>query len=145
MRPNIFLTDWSAPLDEILCNHPRYDSPEVHVFTEFLGPNSFAGKHRSDDPKRCLVLFDVATAAGIIEPEALIGDFASLPVARVVYRGKLTGKFIHDLREGRYGVAEGVVCKGVEDGNVWMAKIKTYAYLERLKQAFKDDWETYWE
>ena len=49
-------------------------------------------------------------------------------------------------RTGRYGVAEGVICKGGVGGDdVWMVKIKTYAYLERLKQAFADRWEEYWE
>jgi hypothetical protein len=44
------------------------------------------------------------------------------------------------------GVVEGVVCKGGSGGvDVWMVKIKTYAYMERLKQAFADRWEEYWE
>jgi hypothetical protein len=58
----------------------------------------------------------------------------------------LTGKFADDVRTGKYGVAEGVVCKGGEGGpDLWMAKIKTHAYLERLKRAFADRWEEYWE
>jgi len=37
-------------------------------------------------------------------------------------------------------------CKGGTGGpDVWMVKVKTYAYLERLKQAFADRWEDYWE
>ena len=64
---------------------------------------------------------------------------------QVVCRGKLTGRFINDVREGRVDVNEGYVCKGVEAGRVWMAKVKTNAYMDRLKQAFKDDWKTYWE
>jgi hypothetical protein len=67
-------------------------------------------------------------------------------IARAVYRGKLTGKFIDDVREGKYGVTEGVVCKGGRNGNdVWMVKIKTYSYMKKLQQAFKDNWENYWE
>ena len=46
---------------------------------------------------------------------------------------------------GQFGVAEGVVCKGESDGKVWMAKIKTNAYMQRLKEAFADKWEDYWE
>ncbi len=64
----------------------------------------------------------------------------------MVYEGKLTGKFTEEVRAGAYGVAEGVVCKGASGGaHVWMVKIKTYAYMERLKQAFADRWEEYWE
>jgi len=69
-----------------------------------------------------------------------------LNIARVIYRGKLTGKFMDDLRKGKYGVDEGVVCKGGRNANnLWMVKIKTDAYMQRLQQAFKDDWENYWE
>ena len=54
--------------------------------------------------------------------------------------------FAKAVRLGTYGVAEGVVCKGGTGGpDVWMVKIKTYAYLERLKQAFADRWDEYWE
>jgi hypothetical protein len=118
----------------------------LKVFTEFLGPNSFAGLHKENDPKE-LRLFDVlADPAGIIRPQQFVTDFGHLPLARVVYEGKLTGRFAEEVRIGKYGVAEGVVCKGVAaDGNTWMVKIKTHGYLERLKQAFAEQWEEYWE
>jgi len=46
-----------------------------------------------------------------------------------VYEGKLTGKFAEDMRTGKYVVEEGMVCKGGTGGtDLWMAKIKTYAY-----------------
>src|SRR5581483_5339197 len=111
-----------------------------------LGPNSFAGMHRSDDPKQ-LILFDVwAAPFGMLGPRRFATDFADLPIARVVYEGKFTGQFAEDVRRGKYGVVEGVVVKGGEGGDdLWMAKIKTYAYMERLKQAFADRWEDYWE
>jgi hypothetical protein len=132
--------------ERVFRDHPGYgDIQGLKVFTEFLGPNSFAGMHKADDPKR-LVPFDVwAEPNGMVGPEDFVRDFAHLPVARVVYRGKLTGQFAEDVRRGKYGVAEGVVCKGGAAGAVWMAKIKTYAYLERLKEAFAERWEDYWE
>ncbi|WP_059002414.1 hypothetical protein [Leptolyngbya sp. NIES-2104] len=90
-------------------------------------------------------MFDVQTCEGIVAPEQFIQDFSSVNIARIVYRGKLTGKFIEDVRAGRYSVDEGVVCKGRNASGVWMVKVKTNAYMNRLKQAFKDDWENYWE
>ena len=134
-----------SPLTEILRALRFYDSPELIVFTEFLGPESFAGRHRPDDDMQ-LVLLDVMSAAGMISPEQFVTDFGSLDaLARVVYRGKFTGQFAADVREGRYDVAEGVVCKGGRTGDVWMAKIKTRAYLDRLKASFGRKWEEYWE
>jgi hypothetical protein len=102
--------------------------------------------HRADDPKD-LVLFDVlAEPFGLLGPRRFVADFGHLHTARVVYEGKFTGGFAEDVRTGKYGVAEGVVCKGGAGGEgLWMAKIKTYAYMAKLKQAFADRWKDYWE
>jgi hypothetical protein len=134
-------------LERVFREHPEYTAYQCFkAFTEFLGPNSFAGLHKEDDPKE-LRLFDVlAEPFGMIGPLRFVADFGHLPIARVVYQGRLTGKFADDVRNGKYGVGEGVVCKGGSGGSdVWMVKIKTHAYLERLKQAFADRWEEYWE
>lgn len=141
----IFTRDFATPLETIFRENKRYQSPEITVFTEFFGSNSFAGMHKKDDPKE-LVLFDIQTERRIIAPEQFIQDFSALNIAQVIYRGKLTGKFIDDVREGKYGVTEGVVCKGGSQAdNLWMVKIKTNAYMQKLKQAFQDNWEAYWE
>ena len=142
---DIFHRDLAEPLEQIFVNNSDYSAPEITVFTEYFGPNSFAGLHKEDDQKQ-LVLFDVETESGMVPPEQFVSDFSALNIARVIYRGKLTGKFATDVREGRYDVTEGVVCKGgtVSD-KLWMAKIKTNAYMSRLKAAFRDDWESYWE
>jgi hypothetical protein len=143
----VFRSTLAEGLEKVFTGQDAYrEVAGLRVFTEFFGPNSFAGLHKADDPKR-LVPFDVrAEPHGMLGPERFVADFGHLPIARVVYRGKLTGKFAEDVRTGKYGVAEGVVCKGGLGGDdVWMAKIKTYAYLERLKQAFGERWEDYWE
>jgi hypothetical protein len=145
--PAVFLDSLAEPLAVVLSEHPDYRGRAAYkVFTEFLGPNSFAGRHRADDPKE-VVLIDVwADGYGFIGPEAFATDFSHLPTPRVVYRGKLTGAFLEAVRNGRHGVAEGVVCKGGAGGeDVWMVKVKTYAYLERLKASFGARWEEFWE
>ncbi|MFY9222334.1 MAG: RNA ligase family protein [Blastocatellia bacterium] len=141
----IFLENFAKPLETIFLENPKYQtSPEIIVFTEFFGPNSFAGMHKKEDAKE-LVMFDVQTDKEIISPDEFIIDFAELNIAEVVYKGKLTGKFKDDVREGKYDVVEGVICKGGKGDDLWMVKVKTYEYLEKLKQAFADDWENYWE
>ena len=58
----------------------------------------------------------------------------------------MNGKFIDDVRNGKFDVEEGVVCKGGGGRKEpWMVKIKTNTYMERLKEAFSNDWESYWE
>lgn len=144
--PEVFQGTLAEGIDAVLRGGWYAQFQGFKVFTEFLGPGSFAGLHREDDPKE-LRLFDVeAEGFGMIGPEPFVRDFGHLPIARVVFRGKLTGTFAEDVRRGRYGVDEGVVCKGGEGGkDLWMVKIKTSAYMDRLKQAMADRWEDYWE
>lgn len=142
---DIFLEKFAEPLDKFIRDNEKYNvATEIMVFTEFFGDNSFAGMHKKDDIKD-LILFDVQRDAEMICPEEFVQEFGEFNIARVVYRGKLTGKFKEDVREGKYNVAEGVICKGGKGADLWMVKIKTYAYLEKLKQAFKENWEKYWE
>lgn len=142
----IFEQTLGPSLASIFLQNPRYQNiQEIKVFTEFLGSHSFAGRHQKEDPKR-LVLFDVwVTPFGFISPAQFVEDFHSLPIARLVYQGKFTGQFAEDVRNGKYQVAEGVVCKEGEGQNISMVKIKTYTYMKRLQQAFAENWEEYWE
>jgi RNA ligase len=140
----IFLRDFAAPLDAIFQSHPDYQCPEIIVFTEFLGEQSFAGMHKPEDPKQ-LVLLDVQTDRGMLDPIEFVETFGTVNIARVIYRGKLMGKFMEEVRTGKYGVAEGVVCKGKNANGVWMVKVKTNAYMQKLQQVFQADWENYWE
>ncbi len=143
----IFFKDLADQIEKIFIEHSNYQSfDDFKVFTEFLGTNSFAGLHKANDPKD-LKLFDVwAEPFGMIGPEQFITDFGHLNSAHVVYKGKLTGRFVEDVRQGKYGVNEGVVCKGVKGGkDIWMVKIKTYAYMEKLEKSVAQNWENYWE
>lgn len=143
----VFRATLAGPLEQVLRGHPAYrDAQSVQAFAEFLGPGSFAGLHKEGERKE-LRLFDVrAEPGGWTGPRDFVGRFGHLPIPRVVYEGRLTGKFADDVRRGAFGVAEGVVCKGGSGGDdVWMVKIKTHAYLERLQAAFADRWEDYWE
>jgi len=142
--PTLFQDQFAAPLRALFATKPEYGAFEVTVFTEFLGSESFAGRHTAADDKR-LILFDVALRSQLIGPEQFLQDFGHLPVARVIYRGRFTGQFTSDVRAGKFHVTEGVVCKGGTGPDLWMAKIKTDAYLARLKAAFADHWEQYWE
>ncbi|PQO26333.1 RNA ligase family protein [Blastopirellula marina] len=143
----LFYETLAEPLEQIFREQADYKREQsCTAFAEFFGPNSFAGLHQAADPKE-LRLFDVATeSSGLLGPARFVDDFAGLPIARVVYQGKLTGKFADDVRQGKYDIDEGVVCKGGGDGEAhWMVKIKTDAYLARLKLAFAERWEDYWE
>lgn len=109
------------------------------VFFEFLTPGSFAGLHNMTGPFY-LIAIDVATEEGLLDPFAFLRLFAGseVPVPRVLYRGKFTGRLAQDVRSNKFGVLEGAVIKGAERGKVWMTKVKTETWETRLKETFKD-------
>jgi hypothetical protein len=143
----VFLATLAAPLEAVLHDHPNYAHfTAIRAFTEYAGPRSFAGAHAADDPMRTVLIDVWADGYGFLSPDQFVADFEHLPIPRVIYRGKLTGAFLEGVREGKYGVAEGAVCKGGKGGeDVWMIKVKTYAYLDRLKKTFGAKWAEYWE
>lgn len=141
----LFHDTMAKDIEAVLKKKFRDDNP-VTVFMEFFGPNSFAGQHESNDQKE-LVLFDVNLyKKGLISPRDFVKYFnTTTNSAKVVYEGNLNEEFIKDVREGKYDLDEGVICKGGKNHDLWMCKIKTNAYLKRLKETFHDKWEDYWE
>jgi RNA ligase len=137
--------DPNNSLELYLWDHPRYNTvQEVIVFTEYFGPKSFAGSHDPKDEKQ-LVIFDVMVDGKVIPPEQMLEDFKKWNLAKVIFQGKFTGQLFVDVRKGKYPVREGVVVKGVVGNEVYMAKIKTEAYMDKLRTQFKDNWKEYWE
>jgi hypothetical protein len=121
----------------IFCNTYHYWNREFTFFTEFYGPNSFAGGHSSEDAHdetQELIMIDVAIDKKILPPEEFINRFQGYTIARVVFTGKYSGQFAEDVSKGKYDVNEGVVVKGIVDGQVFMTKVKTKDYLKRLEK-----------
>lgn len=115
----------------------------IVAFTEYYGPSSFAGWHDSTEQKD-LVLIDVSVyKKGFLLPQQFVDLFADQPwAAKLVYSGLMNQEFIDSVRHSKPPILnEGVVCKG----DTWNAKIKTFAYLNKLKNRFGDDWEKYAE
>lgn len=144
---DLFHETIATVIDPILKSEYR-SCEEFMAFCEFLGPNSFAGTHVDSDPKE-LVLFDVNIyKKGILSPREFVKLFGNLPVsAKVVWEGNFGPDLISRVRCDNMPVPlnEGVVCKGGSGHDLWMAKIKTQKYLERLKMKFGKDWEKYAE
>lgn len=126
------------------------------AFAEFYGENSFAGTHVESDEK-FLKLFDVFMfKKGFLPPKDFVDTFSGFEhAAKVVYSGNLNVPFIEAVRANAVAgepLFEGVICKGVSKkikspyhGDLWMTKIKTTEYLNRLKNVFQEDWEKYSE
>jgi len=139
------LWDQESKLEEFLTNSERFKScQEIIFFAEYFGPNSFAGSHQVGD-KMQLVIFDVQVDGAMLPPDQFIELFEPFGIPKVVYKGKFSGQLFIDVRNGKYDVKEGVVVKGVVSGKVQMVKIKTQAYLDKLRETFKDNWKEYGE
>jgi hypothetical protein len=143
---DIFYRDFENPLVDIIEeNWPN--EREVVVFGEYFGKKSFAGWHEKDDPK-FLVLFDIMVGHKnrhfLLPQEFIKLCQGKVPTPRVIYEGNLTDQFIKDVRERKYDVFEGVVCKGTQKtgahrGHVWMCKIKTDLYFQALQLKWGDE------
>lgn len=126
---------------------------EIIVFGEFLGENSFAGRHEQEPHK--IVFFDVLVGnknRKFMLPQEFmkIQKYVFVDIPRVIYTGNLNEELIKQVRNDEFNTPEGVICKGTEyvgnaSGGVWMAKIKTQAYLDKLKARLGDEWEKYAE
>jgi hypothetical protein len=144
---DIFYRDYENPLmDLVEENFPN--EREVIAFLEFFGDKSFAGWHEADDPTKRLILFDIMIGHKnrkfLLPQEFIKLCQGRMVIPTVIYEGNLTDQFIQDVRSGAYDVGEGVVCKGTQRtgahrGGVWMAKIKTQAYLDRLFNKYGEE------
>ena len=136
------------------------DFKEIIVFGEYYGEKSFAGMHDPNDLTKKFVLFDVMLIfkdrVEFLKPQEFLDLFAGkVEIPRVVYEGNLNDPFIQAVRENKVAgheesLIEGVICKGLQTkgsykGKVWMCKIKTIEYLEKLKSRFGPEWEKYAE
>lgn len=110
------------------------------AFCELWGPTSFCGIHTPGE-QLTVTLFDVSIhKRGILLPRDFIRLFGHLDIPAVVYEGNFNEQFIEDVRSGKYPVEEGVVAKGGDtQHHLWMAKIKTRQWLERLRERASQD------
>ena len=148
-----FKANQQAPLEQLFKKDKLFrDFREITVFGEFFGENSFAGRHEEAESQK-IVIFDVLLGhkqCKFLKPQdfiKIIGPLVETP--DVIYHGNLNDSFIQEIRNNTT-LKEGVICKGTEPsgafaGGIWMCKIKTQAYIDKLKEQFKDNWQQYGE
>lgn len=137
----LFLNKYAEKLETIIFqNFPKIT--EFTAFAELFGPNSFAGQH-TNEPKD-VILFDINLhKKGLIPPEQFAKLFKNLHIPEIIYQGPLTPEFVKKVREELLN--EGVVAKGGTNHEIWFCKIKTYHYLNKLKEKFQENYQQYWE
>lgn len=153
---DLFLNKYGSDLESIFKKEKELRNiNNVIVFCEWFGAKSFAGMHHPDDPKE-IILFDVnPIKKGILSPKEFLNLFGHLDVAELLDNKKFGNQLIKDVREGKFDcsskkaianeIPEGVICKGGTGHKLWMAKIKTQAYYDKLKEVYQNEWTKYWE
>lgn len=134
----IFLDKYAHDLEYVF----KHQYSGVHnfvVFGEFLGENSFAGRHIDTDIKD-VTLFDVNVyKKGFISPKEFIDNFGHLEIPKLIYKGKFNEEFINMIKNDTE-LEEGVIVKGVRKTKgseiVWMTKIKTNQYISKVKELY---------
>ena len=148
---SIFKSTLNDKLEQLIKDNFRNER-QIVVFGEFLGENSFAGFH-VDEPHQ-IIIIDILVGHKnpfFIKPREFageVGKYVSIP--RIIHDGNLSNQFINDVREDRFGLKEGVICKGLTTsgayrGKIWMCKIKTNLYRDKIRAKFNTDWIKYWE
>lgn len=110
-------------------------------FFEFYGPSSFAGFHNIEEAMD-ITLIDVNPyKQGILLPTQFIKFFGHLDIPPLCYQGYITTKLFNQVKQSMLPnmSKEGIVCKGNDDGQLVMFKIKSQAWLDKLKEHCKDN------
>jgi len=149
----IFQDKYAKILDKYFKSEKDYrNEREIIVYGEFFGEHSFAGRHENEPHD--LVFFDILVGhknRKFISPLEYVKEFQEIiPVPEIIYVGNLNNDLIQDVRDNKYNLKEGVICKGTEKsgayvGGIWNCKIKTTDYFNKLKELHAEDWQKYWE
>jgi hypothetical protein len=149
----IFKTNQQPILEKLFKTDKLFrDFREITVYGEFFGEHSFAGRHDETEAQK-IIIFDILLGhkqRKFLRPQDFIKIIGSeVEIPDVIYNGNLNDSFIQEIRDNTT-LNEGVICKGTEPsgafmGGIWMCKIKTQAYIDKLKEKFKDDWVKYGE
>ena len=135
----VFRNKYEEDLNRVFSSKKYREIRGFTVFCEWCGPNSAYGLH---DPNDVLdtVLLDVIPNTKedmFVEPRDFVKNFGHLDIPRVIYEGNLNKQFVQEIREGKYDVKEGVMCKGVQQirggRRVWIVKAKTNTWLDGLR------------
>ena len=134
---NIFKEKYAEKFDEIFRKHKLFrDSNILTLYGEFYGENSFGGIHEWGE-KHNLYFYDIFLyKKDFVSPSNFYSEFNNLNMPKLVYKGEFTEQFISDVEENKFGIKEGIVYKGVENGKIFIGKIKTNEWLSKIKKLY---------
>ena len=125
----------------LVCKEQKWR--DALFFFEFYGDESFAGNHNFEKPMTATLIDVNPHKMGLLEPTLFLKLFKHLDIPKVLYEGHVNDNFIEKVKNSKLDGMdlEGVVCKGkyISPGMPLMFKIKSKAWLNKLKDFCKDD------
>lgn len=107
----------------------------VVAFFEFYGLHSFAGFHEDEEHK--ITLIDISIyKKGMLEPQQFVNTFEEVGIIpKILHIGMVNEQLITDVKRSALNnmTFEGVVCKYTENNRVKMFKVKSLAWLNKLR------------
>ncbi len=142
---NLIREKFEKALSEI-CIAQKWES--CIFFFEVLGEDSFAGSHNYDKPFEIYLIDANPYKKGILEPKKFIELFNQVAIPKILFEGIITEEFVESVKDGSLPEMsfEGVVCKGASTSKAKepvMFKIKSKAWLQKLRNFCKDDEEMF--
>lgn len=109
---------------------------ETVCFFEYYGPSSFAGAHNFNENMDAVLIDLSPYKIGILPPANFIEHFGHLSTAKLLYQGPISTELFDAVKQSTMPgmTSEGVVCKGMDGKELIMFKIKSNAWLSKLKQ-----------
>ena len=74
-----------------------------------------------------------------LNPKDFIDTFEHLGIPKLVTSGILDEQTVEDIVSNIYGLKEGLVLKGVHEKKVWMVKVKTQEWLDKVREKYGID------
>ncbi len=143
---DLFMDKYNKSLTEVFKSKTYRNYLSFVAFVELVGTKSAYGQHDFENDTFDLKLFDISVyKKGLIPPKQFIDDFKDVGIVDVIYQGNLNKSFIQDVKDNKFGLKEGVVCKGLipnkKEHNLYYCKIKTNEWLENLKNKFPEQFK----
>lgn len=137
---NIFMDNYAIPLDKIFCDNKLFRGVDmITVYGEFAGPNSFAGQHDWYEDHDVTIFDMFLYKKDFVKPSDFIDIFGHLNVQKLITQGLLDEKMLSDIVSNIHGLKEGIVLKGVSEGKVWMVKVKTQKWLDKIRALYGEN------
>ena len=142
---NVFMDKYATTLDKIFCENKLFRGIDtITVYGEFYGPNSFAGQHKRDEDHDVVIYDMFLYKKDFVKPADFIDIFGHLDIPKLHYKCIFDEVTLWSVQfnDIRMNLKEGIVFKGVEEGKVFMFKVKTDEWLAKIRALYGEKAKT---